>query len=209
MESIRDQANRIIGAHEREVQTLELDLAQLSELVSIVETLDEARRLAKACSTRSLEIVHYLEKLNSDSLSALLDDNYLFRFNPVMENDVLKGLTPEVKVGDGEFDSPLEAFGSSVCQLLSLLNHAMILKLSPVTIPVLILDEPFSNISYQLAKKAEEIIEALCEDGGLQLIICTHHLIPRKARTYIVYKHNGISHVELQKGEQEYEEHSN
>ena len=154
-----------------------------------------AVELAKLCVSERGKVKDDIEALATDMLKALFGDHYSFEFQAVIDkkDGTLTGLRPLVfEYDDG--DDPAE-FGGGVCNITSLAIRTVFVLLKQELTPVLILDEPNTNLDAEKWDAWVAFMQDLCKDVDLQIIAVTHSdaLFPT---TYRVTKPSKRSIVE-------------
>ncbi len=118
---------------------------------------------------------HQIAAVVSRGLQAIFDEPYIFQIN----FEKKRGRTEAqlvFKRDEIEFD-PITASGGGVIDIAAFTLRVACLALSrPAVRPVLILDEPFKNVSKAngYLDKIPEFLEGLSQDMGIQIIMVTH-----------------------------------
>jgi len=73
----------------------------------------------------------------------------------------------------GNLDKPIDSAGGGLLGIAGFGNRIMMWSLNPNN-PILILDEPFKDLSSDLHKNASELLERLTKEIGIQIIMVSH-----------------------------------
>lgn len=178
------------------LKRIEKEAASIQEAENKIQTLEEAYLLAKNCSKSFLDKLSYIEEIMTNALRMVFNKEYTFYYERVLDKaGGLKGLLPVVVSEQGVAEHPATSFGTSVCQIISIIHQICVLILSNGTKPVLMGDELFTGINYTLRAPLEDFIEKVCDEGGVQLITVSHLNI-KSGTVYYVEMVDGVTKVE-------------
>ncbi len=172
------------------IQKLDTDLKHL-------EDLDEARSIfQKASQVTQTQLANQVSVMVSSALAAVFDDPYTFVLDFVKRRNATECDLWFSK--NGKQKKPLDSCGFGAADIASLALRIAYWKLDGETRNVLILDEPFRNLSIEKQPKASMMISQLSKmNNGLQFIIVTHSkkLTAYADKVFKVEKIGGVSHV--------------
>lgn len=100
-----------------------------------------------------------------------------------------------VLVKDGKREAIFSS-GGGVLDIVSFLCRiVVIVSFYPVSSRVLKLDEPFKNLSAEYREKAALLIEKLCSDFNIQLIMVTHEKFLKELKGSCLFKAEKVDNV--------------
>lgn len=180
---------------EASLQTLEFDQRNLKRKQ---RQLEDSREIVRLVGMKTQEQLQYhISDIASLALESVYDDPYklLARFvqrRNKSECDLLFSRNGE------EILEPIDASGGGVINLASFaLRVASWTMQSPRTNNVLILDEPFGNVSVDLLPRVSDMVQQISHKLGLQIIMITHaeELMEMADKVFKVGIKNGVSAV--------------
>lgn len=165
-----------VGYRDERLRAIQKSTAELeAEYAALERDLadnQEAERLAEACMRSEAGMRAYLEQLATIMLQGKFGPTYEFRFDEVLrpKSDVLAGLRPTI-YKDGV---PRREGGGATALCDFALNLGALLALRKLA-PVLMLDEPFSELSKPtMSVLASEIAAIHKLMPWFQLIVVSH-----------------------------------
>lgn len=177
--------------------------------------LEEAQAILILVAQATMEeLKFHIENLVTLALSSVFDDPYEFEAEFVQRRNQTE--VDLFFVRDGERISPLSASGGGTVDVASFALRVSLWSLQQKkTRPVFILDEPFSRISSVYQQKASEMMKAVSEKLGLQIIAITHNETLTEAADKVIKVgiKRGVSYIDFTGGRtwgrQAEEEHLN
>lgn len=158
-----EMANRGVEEHETLLATKKLLLGNTKEAREV------AQKVAKEVQSRAYGVI---APVVSRCLEAVFEEPYEFRLDFVLK----RGRT-EVElwfVRDGNTIDPMTASGGGVVDVAAFaLRLASLLMLGSARRRLLVLDEPFNNLSVEYRAKFCVFLETLAEEMGIQILIVT------------------------------------
>lgn len=114
-----------------------------------------------------------LSKIVTMALCAVFDDPYEFK----VKYEIRRGTTEcdLVLYRDGYEYDPLASSGGGVVDITALALRMAVWSLAPDSRPVMILDEPFRNLSENHHELAAEMLHSLSQKLGIQIIMASHN----------------------------------
>ena len=130
--------------------------------------------LCELCLAKQTDIKQYIEEQLTALLQAVFERPYKFYFNCVYRADgvSLKGLEPIVELGK-TIAAP-EEYGDGVQTIVSFALRLIFLIFSQLKEKVVVLDEPFVNLSQALWPNLIAFITDLQEFLDVQILLITH-----------------------------------
>jgi len=169
------KAIKLISQADLLEKQLKTETEELREFNKEIALYRESFLLARQCSKKFIDRINTIEELVSEGLSIVFDTPMKFYFEKVEDpGGSLKGLKPMIEQEDGHTEAPESGFGSSVVQITSTILRVCVLAILGTTKPILILDEPFSNVNIALRENLELFISQIAKDAGIQIITVTH-----------------------------------
>lgn len=169
-------------------------IKRIAELEANVALHKEASTLCAICIQKSIDVVEYVETLVT-SLLEYVFGNVQFKFEVTKDKlGAISGLRPVI-VEDG-ISEDADGTGDGVKNVAAFGLRLAFLLLNTELEPVLILDEPLTNLK---ADKWELLVEFLAEYTerlNVQIIIITH-VDCEFPNTILVSKDKGISSVQV------------
>jgi ABC-type glutathione transport system ATPase component len=169
---------------------------RILEIENQITDIQQAVDLAKLCLRERSKIKEDIEQLATLMLQAIFDDSYTFELRPVYADDnpenALVGLKPLI-LENGVADEP-KNYGGGARNIVGFAVQLAFLLVRKDLSPVMILDEPFINLSKTKWDKLIQFIEDLQQDIDFQLIMITHSGI-QLPQTFEVLKPAKVSVV--------------
>ena len=158
------------------VKSYKVEGNALREARARLEAAEEARLLIQDVAQSIQEQAHLqIAAVVTRGLRAVFDEPYTFKI--LFEKKRGRTEASLVFERDGLELDPLTASGGGVIDVAAFTLRVACLALSrPAVRPVLILDEPFKNVSKAngYLDRIPAFLEGLAEDMGLQIIMVTH-----------------------------------
>lgn len=168
---------------------------QLTDVKKKVTLLNESISLSNKCLEESIELKKHIEDLGTALLTEVMAKECIIRLDPQFSSDnIIKGLKLNISLDGEDFDS-LSEEGDGIKNVLSIFLRICFLLLGSQTEKVIVLDEPFPNLSPFLWSRVEKFLKGLVDSTPLQVIIVTHVNQPFGS-IFKVFRENGISRVE-------------
>jgi len=160
---------------------------------------EQAREVIREVGLKTQQQLQYhISDISSLALEAVYDDPY-----ELVVEFVQRRNKTECDLWfrrDDEKMDPLSATGGGAVNIASFaLRVAAWSMQRPHSRNLLVLDEPFGNVSTDLLPRASEMLRQISERLKLQMIIVTHaeELIEAADRTFKVTMSKGVSHVSV------------
>lgn len=114
-----------------------------------------------------------LSKIVTMALCAVFEDPYEFQ----VKYEIRRGATEcdLVLYRDGHEYDPLASSGGGVVDITALALRMAVWSLAPESRPVIVLDEPFRNLSENHHELAAEMLHSLSQKLGIQIIMASHN----------------------------------
>lgn len=143
------------------------------------------------------QISYHLSEIVSLALVSVLPEPYTLKLEFDMSRNKTEAFITLLDERDQEVD-PMDAVGGGVVDLACFaLKVACWAMEVPRRRPVLILDEPFKHLSSSLIPAAADMLKAVADHVGLQVIMVSHKdgLLDAADRSFVVHKRKGLSMV--------------
>lgn len=171
---LRIQLERLKGKKEQLEQSLEAAKETLKETKQEIRKHEQAIAIVKEVGLKTQQSLQYHI---ADTVSMALDSVFDDPYEMIVEFVQRRGKTEcdlMFKRGNQIVD-PLSASGGGAVDVASFaLRVASWSMQQPKTRNVLLLDEPFKNLSEGLLPKASEMLKQVSDKLGLQIIMITH-----------------------------------
>jgi DNA repair exonuclease SbcCD ATPase subunit len=119
------------------------------------------------------ELEYHISNLVTMALSSIFPNPYEFQLEFIIRRNKTEADLWLVK--DNEKLDPLNATGGGVVDVTSFALRVALWSLKrPRSRNILILDEPFKNLSNDLQPKASQLLKELSDKLGLQILMVTH-----------------------------------
>jgi DNA repair exonuclease SbcCD ATPase subunit len=159
---------------------------------------EEAREIIREVGLKTQQQLQYhISDLTTLALEAVYDEPYQLVAEFVQRRN--KTECDLLFERGGERMDPLAASGGGAVNIAAFaLRVASWSMQRPRSNNVLVLDEPFGNVSVDLLPRASEMLQQISSKLGLQLVMVTHaeELIENADRTFRVIIKKGVSQVE-------------
>lgn len=198
VQELRNTVERLKGQRDQVLQALERELKDLRECRRSLARHEQAREVIREVGLKTQQQLQYhISDLTSLALEAVYDNPYELVVEFVQRRN--KTECDLYFIRNGERVDPLDAAGGGSVNVAAFaLRVASWSMQRPRSNNVLILDEPFVNVSRDLQSRACEMLKQVSEKLGLQIIMITHSedLIDAADKTFRVTISKGISKVE-------------
>ena len=155
------------------IKEWEYDQGKLAKLVEYELDLLKVRALfQQAAEMTQKQLEFHISGLVSTALAAIWDNPYEFLIEFIQRRG--KTEADLWLVRNGSKIKPIDASGGGVVDVVSLALRMAFWSLTKETRPLLILDEPFRNLSDNLQSKAADMLKMLSEKLGLQVLMISH-----------------------------------
>ncbi len=155
------------------IKEWEHDQGKLAKLVEYELDLLKVRALfQQAAEMTQKQLEFHISGLVSTALAAIWDNPYEFLIEFIQRRG--KTEADLWLVRNGSKIKPIDASGGGVVDVVSLALRMAFWSLTKETRPLLILDEPFRNLSDNLQSKAADMLKMLSEKLGLQVLMISH-----------------------------------
>jgi DNA repair exonuclease SbcCD ATPase subunit len=172
--------------------------SRLKETRKDLRRHEEAREIIREVGLKTQQQLQYhISEITSLALGAVYDDPYQLVAEFVQRRN--KTECDLLFERGGERMDPLAASGGGAVNIAAFaLRVASWSMLHPRSNNVLVLDEPFGNVSVDLLPRVSEMVQQISSKLGLQIIMVTHaeELIENADRTFRVIIKKGVSQVE-------------
>lgn len=176
---------------------------EIRKYQKLTETAIEARKLIQAAATiTQQQLEAHISHIVTLALSSVFDDPYKFKVQFISRRN-----TTECDLffeKDGRLMNPLTSTGGGAVDIAS-----FALRVAYITIKnnrrVLILDEPFKNLSFDLQEYASEMLKKISNDLGIQIIMNSHipPIMSSADKIFKVTQKGGISKVKIKECQNE------
>jgi len=197
------QLNQEVFSIRKEIQDAKIDLEKykldIEKLVKLKSNFQEAIKiLTIVLGTTQEEIVTFIEDIVTSALQHVYGEDYKFRIEFIMKRNQAEVMLVPYK-GDMVYDCKLSCGGGILDIISFALRIACLALVSPQPDQVIILDEPFRNISGQeQLERCGDMIRELSRKYGLQIILITAKsiIINYVDKSFdVIIDSDGISHV--------------
>lgn len=140
-----------------------------------LENVKEAQIITQSVAQAIQQKVHHrISGVVCKCLTAVFQDDYGFRIDFVQKRGRTEAILMLTK-GENEIIDPLNADSGGVLDVAAFaLRLSCLVLAKPRLRRVLVLDEPFKNISEEYRDNMRVLLEKLSEDFGVQIIMVTH-----------------------------------
>jgi len=167
-----------------------------------IKLLTQAKEfLVEFAKFRREEIVNKIENVISWGLKTIFNKEYKFKLNFIDRMNYVEAdfkVVSEVNNDILELDI-MSAHGGGLVVIIAFLLRLMVILLSPVNFrKLMILDEPFVQLSKEYAENLNDLIKELSESLDIQFIIITHNeeLLNIADKIYRFKNVKGITQIE-------------
>lgn len=172
--------------------------ANLSEAKAEKKILEQAISLVNACVDDFISYKQYIEEIQTSLLKAVMGEQYSYTLNlEYMEDGVsVKGLSHVIWEDDTPTD-PGRNQGGGAQNLVSIGYRLLAVLLNPKLRPLIVLDEPLTNLSEDRWPLFLMWLDNFCENTNLQVIIITNVDSARleEATVFNLLKRQGVTVV--------------
>ena len=176
MNTIQNLIQQKVVEHKSAIQTEKNELKELEEAENNLTAHEEAQAIAQDVAQQIQQQAHaQIAKVVSICLEAVFDEPYYFQIH--FERKRGRTEASLVFEKEGKEIDPLDASGGGVIDVAAFaLRLACLLLSRPKLRPVMILDEPFKNVSKTRGylDRIPDMLIGLAEEFGVQFVIVTH-----------------------------------
>lgn len=170
---IREKLNRDLatrGVLEKQLTDANITLEKLrSSEVSLAKVqvlFQEAARMTQE------KLEYHISTVVSSALAVIWEDPYTFEVEFVTKRGVREAQLWFIR--DGEKYKPIESSGGGAIDIASFALKVAAWSINKTTRNILIIDEPFRNLSGNLQSKAAEMLCMISDKLSLQIILISH-----------------------------------
>lgn len=185
---------------EARLSTFQTDQGKLQALQEAV--LKAKALIQEAAQMTQQKIEFHVSNLVTMALAAVWDDPYEFRLEFVKRRGTTEADLWFVR--NSSKAEPMESSGGGAKDIASFALRVGYWSLTKASRPIMIIDEPFRNLSEALQPRAAEMLRTLSDRLGLQ-IICASHITMLKQqadRTFEVQLIENTSKIFFNKSEE-------
>lgn len=197
IKSVRKQLNKELAEKKYLQEQLLEQENNLQELKKYDRALEKVRGLFQEAATLTQKKLEYhISSVVSTALAAIWDDPYEFELEFVSKRGKTEAnlwlIRNENKL------HPMDAVGGGVIDVVSMALRIAAWTINKNTRPIIILDEPFRNLSENLLNAGSILLKTLCERLNLQIIMVTHRskLVQSADKIIVIIRGNSGSYVE-------------
>lgn len=174
IQDLRNDLEQQKGRRQQIVSAITQAQASVKQLKKDLADHEQARTVIKHVGLKTQQLLQYhIGEITSLAMEAVFDDPYEMIAEFVERRN--KTECDLLFERDGKRINPLDASGGGVVDIASFALRAASWSMGrPRTQPVLILDEPFKQLSANLMPKASQMLEDVSKELGLQIIMVTH-----------------------------------
>ena len=137
------------------------------------KSLEKVRSVFQEAGTRTQQrIENHISQIVSTALASIWDDPYEFELEFVIKRGKTEANIWFVR-NDAKF-SPMDTAGGGAIDVASMALRIAAWSINKNTRPIIILDEPFKNLSENLQDRAASMLRMLSEKLDLQIIMVSH-----------------------------------
>lgn len=176
LKAARKKVDSVLTDYRANKKMLRSERAELKSLQSQQKKIDEAQQIMQTVAQSLQQKAHeQISKVVTQSLQTVFfDEDYGFK----IRFEKKRGKT-EAKLlllnADNEVEDPLNEDSGGVLDVASFaLRLSSLVLTKPKPRKVLILDEPFKNVSVEYQDNVRSMLETLAKDFEIQIIMVTH-----------------------------------
>jgi len=170
---------------------------KLKELDKKSASLEKVRFVFQEAGTKTQQrIENHISQIVSTALASIWDDPYEFELEFVIKRGKTEADLWFVR-NDSRL-SPMDTAGGGAIDVASMALRIAAWSINKNTRPVIILDEPFKNLSENLQDRAADMLRMLSEKLDLQIIMVSHitKLVKDSDKIVKVNRGNDGSYIE-------------
>lgn len=208
IDKINADYNYILGRKKEMSKNINDMKTRLEELDNRIVVFERTNTLINEVAKVTQDKLRFhINNLVTTALRAVFGDGISFKLDIVSRRN---GVEADLVVEDfdGNTMSPMDARGGGVVDIVSFALRVGLWGLSQTISPVMELDEPFRNLSEDLLDKAEEFMETLSEETGIQFVIVTHESPLMIGNVFKCTKKNGVTEIKEKDQEDGYNRYS-
>jgi DNA repair exonuclease SbcCD ATPase subunit len=171
----RKQVDSLSSDYKLAVSQVNIEKKAIADLTFTAKDLEEARVILQDVSKEVEALVHrQISKIVSKCLKAIWGE-LAYEFEIVFVSKRGKTEAEIYFKRDGHQLDPLDATGGGVVDVAAFaLRLASLSLIVPRQRTILVLDEPFKNVSVDLRPKVAAMLQLIAEELGFQFVISTH-----------------------------------
>lgn len=192
---IKKRFNELVGQRNEKINQLESTKQIRSDLEIRFDNSQKSLEIVKNVARNTQQKLEYhISNLVTMALASVFPDPYEFGMEFVERRNKIECDLYFVKKGDK--DDPFSSGAGGELDIASFALRCAFWSLKK-TRPVMILDEPFKNVSVDLQNKCSEMLKYISDKLKIQIIMISHlpNIINSADKIYRVNKVNGISEV--------------
>ena len=169
---------------------------KLKKLNKRSKSLEKVRLIFQEAGTRTQQrIENHISQIVSTALASIWDDPYKFELEFVIRRGKTEADLWFIR-NDSKL-SPMDTAGGGAIDVASMALRIAAWSINKNTRPIIILDEPFKNLSENLQSKAADMLSMLSEKLKLQIIMVSHidKLVAGADRIVEIIRDNNGSHI--------------
>jgi DNA repair exonuclease SbcCD ATPase subunit len=170
---------------------------KLKELDKKSKSLEKVRFVFQEAGTKTQQrIENHISQIVSTALASIWDDPYEFELEFVIKRGKTEADLWFVR-NDSKL-SPMDTAGGGAIDVASMALRIAAWSINKNTRPIIILDEPFKNLSENLQDRAADMLRMLSEKLDLQIIMVSHinKLVKDSDKIVKVNRGNDGSYIE-------------
>ena len=171
----RKKANALLAQYNIAHERCQIEQTSLDESKTHLENVLQAQTIAQEVSQDIQQKAHQqIAGVVRECLRTVFGGLYSFKINFEMKRGRTEAQLILIKDGH-EIEDPLEADSGGVLDIASFALRLACLVLSkPQLRKMMVLDEPFKNLSAGYRDNARQLLEKLAEDFEMQFLMVTH-----------------------------------
>ena len=170
--NVLDEKNHELSLAVKEVKKLDTQIKENDKLIFNLEKLKEL--IIKLGEQTQEEAFSYIEETITLALQSVYGTEYSFEIVSETKRDQQE-ITFSVNKGGLKLEPRQDSLGGGVIDICSLALRMVMWTLERnSSCPIIILDEPFKNVSSQYREKASQMIKTISDMLNIQIIMVTH-----------------------------------
>lgn len=205
VQTYRNRLNEFKGQHKTVLKNLESKTKRKEELEQTLIEIEECRTIVQEVAKNAQN--HLVEKLNSvvsTALGVVFGEDWEFKMIIKTQANSLQAFPTFYK--NGVEESPKISEGGGLVSVASLALRIALLSLTKNPSPIVVLDEPLSNIGKGDIERTCKFLTTISESMNIQFLIVTHSDPIKKTANrlfHVTMDKDGRSHVEVEDVEKE------
>ena len=176
LKQTRIKVDEILHTHRTNKSKLKDEQSALKQLRTQLTNIEEAQKIMQAVAQSLQQQAHeQIAKVVTQCLQTVFtDEDYGFKIRFDKKRGKTEAKLMLINKGN-EVQDPLEEDSGGVLDVASFaLRLAALMLAKPHHRKILIMDEPFKNISFEYRDNIRIMLESLSKDFGVQIIMVTH-----------------------------------